>query len=166
MYILFITGSFYRPQIFGGLSSTTHHLGLSLINRGHKAAVLARLMPEGVFGLTSRVKMKINSKLIGHKVTRDTALGYPVWRRTWFPWEIVEYVAAKEKPDLIVVLAQHPVRMALAGARTGIPVIVKLQDVEFQHHDGDFNELGVFHVLRTPNLPPKNIEVLMGSVRK
>jgi glycosyltransferase involved in cell wall biosynthesis len=99
-------------------------------------------MPGGVFGLTSQVKMKINGKLTGCKVTKDTTLGYPVWRRTWCPWEIVEYVAGKEKPDLIVVLAINVVRMALAAMRTGIPVILKLQDVEFQNHDGDFNELG------------------------
>jgi len=141
MKILFITAHLYLPQMYGGLQSTTHQLCHSLMQRGHKASVLTGLMPEGFFGLKSRIKMKINSKLSGCKVSKDTALGYPVWR-TWFPWEVVEYVAGKEQPDLIVVLAMKPVRMALSAKKTGIPILLKLQDVEFQQHDGNFEELG------------------------
>jgi glycosyltransferase involved in cell wall biosynthesis len=139
--ILFITGNLYLPQMRGGLQSTTHHLCHKLMERGHKVAVLTALAPDGFLGVMSRIKIKISDKLFGRKVTKDTALGYTVWR-AGLPWGVVEYVAKKEKPDLIVVLAVSPVRMALAAKPTGIPILMKLQDVEFALHEGDFNDLG------------------------
>ena len=89
----------------------------------------------------SRLKMYLRKRYAGHKVARDTKLGYPVWR-SWFPWEDVQYVAGEENPDLIVVMAIKPVKMALAAQLTGIPIVMQLMDVEFKDHGGAFEELG------------------------
>ena len=62
-------------------------------------------------------KCSLQKKILRRKVSRDTALGYPVWR-AWSPWEVVKYVTEKEKPDLIVVMAVETVRMALAAKLT------------------------------------------------
>jgi len=141
MNILFLTAHPYLPQMYGGLQTSVDQLCHSLIERGHKVSILCALMGNGLTGFKCRVRMQINKRLAGCKVSRDTAPGYPVWR-TWYPWEAVQYVAAKQKPDLIVVLAVRPVRMALAAKPTGIPVLMMLQDVEFSQHDGEFRELG------------------------
>jgi glycosyltransferase involved in cell wall biosynthesis len=53
----------------------------------------------------------------------------------------VEYVTKTERPDLIVVMAGNPVPMALAAQRTQCPILVELQNVEFQLHGGRFEDL-------------------------
>jgi glycosyltransferase involved in cell wall biosynthesis len=53
----------------------------------------------------------------------------------------VAYVARREYPDIIVVMAMAPVRMALAARPTGLPIIMQLHDTEFELHGGDFSEL-------------------------
>src|SRR4051794_23235937 len=101
MRILFVTAHKYLPQMRGGLQSSTNELCNALMKRGHHVAVLAGLMPGGLFGLKSRVEMQIAQKMRRAKVSKYTGLGYPVWF-TWFPWELVECVTQKERPDLIV----------------------------------------------------------------
>jgi glycosyltransferase involved in cell wall biosynthesis len=139
--ILFITRDEHIPQRTGGLQSSADQMCRGLLSRGHKVAVLAGFMPVGLFGFWTRLKMKINKALFGYKISMDTILGYPVWRG-WFPWEDVVYVAQQEKPDLIVVMASKPVRMALAAKPANIPILMKLMDVSFYDHDGDFKQLG------------------------
>ena len=140
MRILFITAHKYLPQMRGGLQSSTHELCLALMQRGHKVAVLAGLMPDGPFALKCRVKMKFN-QLAGCQVARETGLSYPVWY-AWHPWEAVARVTAKEKPDLIIVLQYQSVRMALEALKTGIPILMQMADVEFHQHGGAFEALG------------------------
>lgn len=141
MRILFITAHKYLPQMHGGLQPSTHELCLNLLQRGHRVAVLAGLMPGGLFGLKSRIKMQINQMVWRHKVSRDKGAGYPVWF-TWFPWELVEYVTRKEQPDVIVVMSYQSVRMALAAQVTDRPILMELHDVEFHQHGGRFEDLG------------------------
>ncbi len=141
MKILFVTGHKYLPQVYAGLQTSTDELCKGLLGRGHRVCVLAGLMPGGWLGWTSRLKARLRSHFTRHSVARDTGLGYPVWR-SWFPWDNVAYVARKEKPDLIVVMAVEPVRMALAAKLTGIPILIQLMDVEFEKHGGAFEDLG------------------------
>ena len=141
MRILFVTAHKYLPQMRGGSQSSTNELCHGLMKRGHYVAVLAGLMPGKLFGLKARIKMRLNRRLSGCQIARETDLGYPVWY-SWFPWDSVEYVVRKENPDVVVVLAFKPVPMALAAKRTGRPVLVQLQDVEFHQHGGAFEEPG------------------------
>ena len=141
MKILFIAEQLYFPQLYGGVQTSTDELCHALIEKGHKVAVLVKLMPGGLFALKSRVHMRINKRLSGCAVSKDVALGYPVWR-TWFPSDAVEYVAKKEGPDIIVVSTGQIVPLILAAKRTVIPILAQLNDVAFHMHGGRFDELG------------------------
>ena len=48
MKILFITAHKYLPQMYGGMQTCTDQLCHSLMEKGHKVAVLAGLMPGGL----------------------------------------------------------------------------------------------------------------------
>ena len=54
----------------------------------------------------------------------------------------IAQIARKHRADLIVITAHLPVQMALAAQKTGIPILMVLQDVEFEKHGGAFEELG------------------------
>ena len=137
MNILFATAQPYIPQMFGGLQTSTDELASHLVGAGRGVSVLCALMGSGTLGFVGRLKMKIS----GQKAACDTGLGYPVWR-AWFPWEMIEWVLRQIKPDVVVILARQPVRMAMAARRANIPILLVLQDVEFGDHGGEFKEIG------------------------
>ena len=137
MKILFITAHPYLPQMVGGLQRDVEVMTSRLARRGHEVSLLCGLMPNGYTGVRGRLKLKLSTQ----KAVLDRSQGHPVWR-SWHPWEAVEFVAQKTRPDIIVVLARLPVQMALAAFRTGIPVVMYLQDVRFDHHGDDFAKLG------------------------
>ena len=141
MRILFITAHPYLPQMYGGLQTSTNALCLHLHERGHHVAVLGALMPHDVLGRVARYKLRFRKVLGRPPVTRDHVCGYPVWR-AWFPDQVVRTVIQREQPDVVVVLAVKPVLMALAAQPAGVPIIMKLQDVEFDQHGGAFEALG------------------------
>jgi glycosyltransferase involved in cell wall biosynthesis len=137
MRILFITANPFLPQLHGGMQSSAHELCRTLKHRGHHVSVLGGFMRDDLLGFQCRVQKRI----LRRTVSRDTVLGYPVWR-SYSPWNDVEYVAKKESPDLIVVMAVESVRMALAAQQTQIPILMQLQDVEFHALGGRFEDLG------------------------
>jgi glycosyltransferase involved in cell wall biosynthesis len=137
MRILFITANPFLPQLHGGMQSSADELCRTLKHRGHEVAVLGGFMRYDLLGFQCRLQKKI----LRRTVSRDTVLGYPVWRSS-SPWNDVEYVAKKEKPDLIVVMAVESVRMALAAQQTQIPILMQLQDVEYNALGGRFEDLG------------------------
>lgn len=137
MNVLFITAHPFLPQMMGGMQQSTNALIKSLAGKGHKATLLCALMPNGVLGKLGRLKIKLSKT----KFAKDTGRGYSVYR-AWFPWDVVDEVVKRERPDVIVVLARMPVKMALAARATGVPVMMMLQDVEFKSHGGEFKELG------------------------
>jgi glycosyltransferase involved in cell wall biosynthesis len=147
MRILFVTAAPYLPQSHGGMATCADDLCRSLKIKGHRVSVLAGFIHHPSFvGWKSRIKMRINERLSQCKVSCDIFGGYPVWR-SWFPWEAIDYVARKVRPDLIVIMAGNragggPVSMALAAQRTTIPILMLLQDVDFDSHGARFEDLG------------------------
>lgn len=141
MKILFVTSHLHLPQLYGGLQTSTDQLCRRLMQRGHETALLAGLDATGKFGQESRIKLHLNRAFHGHKVSRDTGLGYPVWR-TWFPWQEAAYIVKKEKPDLVIIKSGEAVRIAELLKPLNIPMVFQLHDVEFHLHQGDFKELG------------------------
>ncbi len=138
MNILFATCQPLLPQMFGGLQSSAHELATVLQSEGHKVGMIGALMPEGYIGKRGRL---IN-KLIGrNKAACDHTQGYPVWR-AWFPAESLEWTVKRFRPDLVIVLARQPVLIARSVQNLKIPVLMMLQDVEFNDHGGDFASLG------------------------
>jgi glycosyltransferase involved in cell wall biosynthesis len=93
-------------------------------------------MRKGFFGW----RCTLERKMLRRSVLRDNKCGYPVWR-SWVPSNEVGYVAGREHPDIIVVMAMAPVRMALAARPTGVPIVMQLHDLEFECHGGDFSEI-------------------------
>lgn len=138
MKILFATCQPFLPQMFGGLQSSAHELALALKAEGHEVGLLTALMPDGYLGKRGRL---INKLLGKNKAACDHLLGYPAWR-AWFPAGSLAWVASRFRPDVVVVLARQPVRVAQAAQRVGLPVLMVLQDVEFGDHGGDFATLG------------------------
>jgi glycosyltransferase involved in cell wall biosynthesis len=143
MKILFVATQLYFPQLYGGVQTSTDQLCHALIKRGHKVALLMKLMPGGLFGWRARAHMYINKKLVGCKVSKDTGYGYPIWR-TWFPVEALDYVSIKERPDLIIIMSGGNVMpLALKAKQTSIPILVQLHDVGLDEEYGEsFRQLG------------------------
>jgi glycosyltransferase involved in cell wall biosynthesis len=148
--ILFTLAHGYLPQGNGGLQKSIDQLSRQLMKKGHRIAVLASLMHGGSFALAAKFKLKVNQIAFGRRLSRDTTLGYPVWR-TWFPWgrpghmfpdKEIAYVIAREQPDLVVIASGEAVRVARAVKSTGVPILMHLVDVEFKDHSGAFGELG------------------------
>lgn len=141
MKILIITAHPFLPQLKGGAQQSANALIKALVKRHHRAVILCGLMQGGPIGLIGRLKLKLKRVFSNSKVAKDTVCGYAAYR-AWFPWEAVEEVVKKERPDVILVLAGQPVKMGLMAKQTGIPVIMMLQNVEFDDHGGEFSELG------------------------
>jgi len=123
------------------MQSSANELCIALKHRGHRVAVLVGFKPAGLVGWKSRIRMAVNQRLSGCEVSRDSVSEYPVWR-AWLPWEALDYVADQEQPELIVTMSGAPVRMALAAKRTHIPILMRLQNVEFHLLGGRFGDLG------------------------
>jgi glycosyltransferase involved in cell wall biosynthesis len=121
----------------GGMQNSSIALARGLKARGHNVSLLSGLISEGWLGLCAR----INMKMAGAKAAKDSTLGFPVWR-TWFAWEAAAYVAARVRPDIVVVMARKPVRVAEAFRSLDLPILMWLLDVEFKDHEGAFEALG------------------------
>ncbi len=135
MKILFVTGHGFLPQRVGGSESSTHELILALRDQGHDCAVLAQLQGNGWLGLRNRVVMKLSRQML----LSDSQPGYPV-QRAWFPDRQAEAAVMRERPDVVLVQAGAPLRMAKAFQASGLPTVVYLRDVEFHElggHPGD-----------------------------
>ncbi len=141
MRILFVTASPYLPQRRGGMKSSADELCVDLMRRGHQVAILAGFTPTNPSDWKLRLQMLINRGRYHCEVSRDSVSGYPVWR-AWSPWNEIACVAANEKAELIVVMVGEPIRMGLAAQRTGIPILMLLQNVEFHTHGGRLADLG------------------------
>jgi glycosyltransferase involved in cell wall biosynthesis len=137
MRILFVTSYIYLPQDYNGMISHTHQLGTGLQERGHHVAVLGGFELRGLLAW----QCSLQKKILRRHFSKDMYCSYPVWRARQ-PWDEVDSVAEKEKPDLIVVMAGEPVRMALAAKKTGRPILMRLHDVEFDSFGGRFEDLG------------------------
>ncbi|GAB4392704.1 MAG: glycosyltransferase family 4 protein [Kiloniellaceae bacterium] len=136
MKILFATGHGYLPQRVGGSESSSHELILALREQGHDCGVLAQLQGNGWLALRNRILMKLRRQ----RLLADSLPGYPV-QRAWHPDQHVEAAVARERPDVVLVQAGEPIRMAKAFQATGVPTLVYLRDVEFHELGGDPAEL-------------------------
>ena len=137
MRILLTTAHPFLPELAGGMQMCGDTLARQMTARGHEVAVFSGLAAKGWSGMADRLRLK----LARQKVVSDHKLGYRIWR-SWFPWETAVHVAAQYQPDVVVVMAGKPVKVAAAFQPTGIPLVMWLQNVEFDDHFGDFSQLG------------------------
>ena len=130
--ILFATGHGYLPQRVGGSETSSHELILALSEQGHDCAVLAHLQGNGRLAFRNRVLMKLSRR----PLIADSLPGYRV-HRAWYPERHTAEAVARERPDVVLVQAGEPLRMAAAFQATGVPTVVYLRDVEFHELGGD-----------------------------
>ncbi|MEQ9607076.1 MAG: glycosyltransferase [Kiloniellaceae bacterium] len=130
--ILFATGHGYLPQRVGGSETSSHELILALREQGHDCAVLAHLQGNGTLALRNRVLMKLSRR----PLIADSLPGYRV-HRAWYPDRHAAEAVARERPDVVLVQAGEPLRMAAAFQATGVRTLVYLRDVEFHELGGD-----------------------------
>lgn len=136
MNVLFAGGAGYYPEFSGGVQASTDHLAKELQARGHRAAVLAALFGDGVFGFTTRVRLKLSRQ----PAVIDGFPGYPVIR-TWFPWQGVPFAVRAFRPDVAVVQCHNSVPIGKALLAQDVPVVVYLRNMEFEELAGDLSEL-------------------------
>lgn len=136
MQIVFASGGGHYPEMTGGVQSSTDHLVRQCIANGHKAALMASLFGNGLFGLKTRVKLKL-SKNPG---VVDLLPGYPVIR-AWHPQEAVGFAVQSYRPDVAVIQCHQTVPIAKAFEKHDVPVVVYLRNVEFEELGGDLTDL-------------------------
>jgi glycosyltransferase involved in cell wall biosynthesis len=136
MKVLFAGGNGYYPEFHGGVQSSTHHLVEQLRKQGHEAAVLAALFGDGIFGTTTRIKLKV----FRQGAVIDHFPGYPVVR-AWFPWDAVPFAVSRLKPEVAVVQCHKSVPLGKALEAQNVPIVVYLRNVEFHELAGDLREL-------------------------
>lgn len=137
MRILFVTGRSYLPQSLGGVQSSTDATIKALMELGHECAVACSLWGGAWFGLRQRVLLKLSTQ----PYVKDTSLGYQVYR-SWDPTSAIFRVSSDFRPDVAVVQHLDTVPFAKALAKTNVPVVVYLRNLEFEELGGDPRELG------------------------
>ena len=163
MKILFIAAQLYLPQLYGGVQTSTDQLCRAMMARGHKVALLMKLTSGGWFGLRGRISGRINQKLLGCKVARDRDYGYPVWR-AWFPDEAMDFVIAREKPDLIVAMTGGEfLPLTLHAQANGVPLLIQLHDVALNEYGQDFEKLGPVHCVANSHFTAEKYRAAFGA---
>lgn len=135
MRILFTVGNPYLPQRSGGAQSSTDQLAKALIAAGHEVAVACALAPGDNIALRS----KITRKLSRTGFSRDTVMGYSVYR-AWDPSDLSE-VVRRFKPDVAVVQNGSTVPIAQSLQAAGVPIAIFFRNVEVVELKGDLDTL-------------------------
>jgi glycosyltransferase involved in cell wall biosynthesis len=125
MKILFATDHIHHPQGAGGAERSTHELCLALQERGHIAAVLSSMRPDGSF---LSWKNRILRKLQNKEFPKDTTCGYPTFRG-WNMDKIGEVVNAFT-PDIVVVQSTTPGKIIDLLKKHKTPVVAYIREVE------------------------------------
>ena len=132
MRILLTTAHPFPPEIAGGAQSSMQEMAKALVASGHQAALLCGLAGDGLFGLRSRLKLKLGKS----DVVCDTHLGIPVFR-SWHPWKAAAHVCEKFRPDIVVPHSGLPVRMSTAFQALGVPTMIYFRNVEESDFGGE-----------------------------
>lgn len=125
--LLFVSGNPYLPQIVGGVEVNTHELVTELRQRGHRAAVAAKLSLRDGFGAVHAAQAAVS----GRGFTVDHALGYPVFRAR----RLREVVAALPRPGLAVIQNGDMPGFGEAFAACDVPTIAYFHALSFEDWD-------------------------------
>lgn len=122
----------YMPQCVGGSECSTHDLCIYLLRQCVPVAVLAALQPGDLVWVRNRLSAKLSNQ---KKIPRDQILGYPVYRG-WHPSEGVQEVIREFQPDVAIMQFGEPMKLAYKFLEAGIPSVVYLRVVDFDHLGG------------------------------
>jgi len=157
MKVLFATGHGYLPQRVGGSETSSHELILALQEQGHHCAVLAHLQGNGWLAFRNRVIMKLSRRAL----VPDWMPGYRV-QRAWYPDRHVATALERERPDVALVQAGEPLRMARALREAGARTVVYLRDVEFHELGGDPAKLPGLRYIANSNFVAEKFRATFG----
>ncbi|MGE0667118.1 MAG: glycosyltransferase [Sphingomonadales bacterium] len=130
MKVVLATGHAYPPQQVGGSELSAHQLCLALGERGMNVSVLARWTwrhPTGPAYALAAATARAG-------LICDKPFGYPVFRAR-DPGRAAAALVERIRPDIAVINAGEPMRMAQRFTSLGVPVLVYIRD-------GFFGELG------------------------
>lgn len=127
MRVLFATNHSYPPQRVGGSESSTHDLCLTLLELGHSVGVLSSLLFWPPIGAIHRLRFAWRGRA---SFVRDEILGYPVFRARR-PILAVHEVVHDFAPDVAVIQAGSPIRLAERFTASSLPCVVYLRDTMF-----------------------------------
>ncbi|CAN5132305.1 glycosyltransferase family 4 protein [soil metagenome] len=140
MRYLFVINHAYLPKRVGGAESTIHELCVGLQRAGLPCAVLCKFRQKNIDPQPS-VLVELRASIARRasalaQYSRDDVPGYPVYRyrQRHAP---VRGVIKSFSPDVAIVHAGRPLGIVDALLRAGLPVILYVQDVEFDSFERD-----------------------------
>src|SRR5690606_9657858 len=111
----------------GGLERNTHELCLRLQRGGFTPAVICNLQPDrSVLALRNRIARKLRPSV---RFPMDRGLGYPVFRG-WGDDDGAAEVAARFRPDVVVVQSTGHVPILQSFRALGVPCVAYFHDLE------------------------------------
>jgi glycosyltransferase involved in cell wall biosynthesis len=132
MHILLATALPHLPQGLGGSQSSTHELARMFQDMNHEVAVACALWRGGFVPL----RCKLNMLLRQTAVSRESWGGYTVFRTASLS-ENAALICSEFDPDVVLVQALDPVRIASAFLQLHVPTVLCLRDVEEGSLGGD-----------------------------
>jgi glycosyltransferase involved in cell wall biosynthesis len=132
--LLFASTDPYIPEAYGGCEVNTHALCGLLQRQGAAVAILADFAAGGWRGR----RQASRRVLLGRgPIAHDSHLGYPVYRRPR-PWNAAETLVERIRPTAVVVQScGQMIRLVRAFLAQGVPAIVYLHNIDFDHYGGD-----------------------------
>ncbi len=121
MRVLFATKHVHFPQGGGGLERNTHELCLRLKRRGITPAVMCSLLPNS--SLMAYRNRLIRKLVPHHRFPSDKGLEYAVYRG-WESEDGAREVAARFRPDVIVVQSGEAIPILRSFAKLGLPCLL------------------------------------------
>ena len=132
--LLFASTDPYIPEAYGGCEINTDALCALLPRQGVEVAVLA----DFAAGSWRSRRQALRRVLLGRgPIARDRQLGYPVYRRPR-PWNAAPTLVERFQPTAVVAQSCGGlIRLMRAFLAQGIPAIVYLHNIDFDHYGGD-----------------------------
>lgn len=158
MRIVFATNHAYPPQQVGGSELSAHQLCLALGERAMEVSVLARWTWRHPTGLSYALASALKP---GRRFVRDAPFGYPVYRAR-DPESAVAELVERTAPDLAVINAGAPMRLARRFAALGVPTIVYVRDAFFGELGGPLDSGSLMAYVTTSQALGRRIEEAFG----
>jgi len=132
--LLFASTDPYIPEAYGGCEINTDALCGLLPRQGVEVAVLA----DFASGRWRGRRQALRRVLLGRgPIARDRLLGYPVYRRPR-PWNAAATLVEQFRPTVVVAQSCGGlIRLARAFLAQGVPAIIYLHNIDFDHYGGD-----------------------------
>lgn len=142
--ILLATNHTYPPQRVGGSESSIHNLCMTLPNFGFDVGVYCCWSIKGPQGW----RYFLRSNFSSGGLINDNDFEYPVFRSRP-SGKCVSDVISEFEPDLVIVNAGYPIRLADEFIERDIPTIVYIRDAHFGNLGGQIRNHPIIRYITT-----------------